>query len=40
MANLTPISIGKQPNVISKYRPISLLSCLGKVYERCVLIYT
>ena len=31
---------GKQPYIISYYRPISLLSCLGKVLERCVFKYT
>ena len=40
MADLTPISKGKQPNIISNYRPISLLRCLGKVFERRVLKYT
>ena len=40
MANLTPIVKGKQSNITSNYRPISLLSCLGKVFERCVFKYT
>ena len=40
MANLTPIFKGKQPNIISNYMPISLLSCLVKVFERCVFKYT
>ena len=31
---------GKEPNVISNYRPISLFGCLGKVFERCVFKYT
>ena len=40
MGNLTPISKGKQPNIISNYRPNSLLSCFGKIFERFVSEYT
>ena len=36
MANITPIYKSKDSNILNNYRPISLLSCLGKVFERCV----
>ena len=36
MANVTPIYKSKDSNIPKNYRPISLLSCLGKVFERCV----
>ena len=36
MANVTPIYKSKEPNQVSNYRPISLLSCLGKIFERCI----
>ena len=39
MANVTPIFKSKDSNILSNYRPISLLSCLGKVFERCVFKY-
>ena len=36
MANVIPIYKSKDSSNITNYRPISLLSCLGKVFERCV----
>ena len=39
MANIVPIHKGNENNVIKNYRPISLLSCLGKVFERCIFKY-
>ena len=36
MANVSPIFKSKQRNIVSNYRPISLLSSLSKVFERCV----
>ena len=39
MANVSPIFKSKDSNILSNYRPISLLSCLGKVFERCVFKY-
>ena len=36
MANVTPIYKSKDSNILNNYRPISLLSCIGKVFERCV----
>ena len=36
MANVTPIYKSKEPNQVSNYGPKSLLSCLGKVFERCI----
>ena len=36
MANVTPIYKSKEPNQVTNYRPISLLSCLGKVFEGCI----
>lgn len=38
MANIIPIRKHSKPaNIPSSYRPISLLSCLGKIYERLIL---
>ena len=39
MANVTPIFKSKDSSMLSNYRPISLLSCLGNVFERCVFKY-
>ena len=39
MANVTPIFKSKDSNILSNYRPISPLSCLGKAFERCVFEY-
>ena len=39
IVNVTPIFKSKDSNILSNYRPISLLSCLGKVFERCVFKY-
>ena len=36
MANVIPIYKSKDSSNITNYRPISLLSCLSKVFERCV----
>ena len=36
MANVTPI---QNSSILNNYRPISLLSCLGKVFERRVFKY-
>ena len=36
MVNVTPIYESKDSNTLNNYRPISLLSCLGKVFKRCV----
>ena len=36
MANVIPVFKGKDPSIVNNYRPISLLSCLGKVFERCI----
>ena len=36
LANLVSIHKGKDTHIIMNYRPISLLSCLGKTFERCV----
>ena len=36
MANVIPVFKGKDPSIVSNYHPISLLSCLGKVFERCI----
>ncbi len=35
-ANVTPVYKKEDPTLPSNYRPISLLSCLGKVMERCI----
>ena len=39
LANIAPIYKSKETNLIKNYRPISLLSCLSKLFERCVLKY-
>ena len=39
MANVIPIYKSKEPINYTKYCPISLLSCLGKVFERYVFKY-
>ena len=39
MVNVIPIYKIKDPSNMTNYRPISLLSCLGKVFERCVFTY-
>ena len=39
MGNFVTIHKGCEKNLIRNYRPISLLSCLGKVYERCIFEY-
>ena len=36
LANVTPIFKKGDPSKPSNYQPISLLSCLGKLFERCV----
>ncbi len=36
LANVTPIFKKSDPTDPQNYRPISLLSCLGKLMERCV----
>ena len=36
-ANVTPVHKKGDKDVVENYRPISLLSCTGKVLERCVL---
>ena len=36
LANLLPIHKGNETHLVNNYRPISLLSCLGKTFERCV----
>ncbi len=36
IANVTPIFKKDSPHAVNNYRPISLLSCLGKILERCV----
>ena len=40
MANVLPIHKSEEKNNVNNYRPISLLSCLGKIFERCVFKYT
>ena len=39
MTNLIPIHKGNEKNSIKNHIPISLLSFLGKVYERCIFRY-
>ena len=39
MANLVPIHKANEKRLLKNYRPISLLSCLGKVFERCIFKY-
>ena len=36
IANVVPIFKGKEPHFAKNYRPISLLSCVSKVFERCI----
>ena len=36
LANVTPIYKKSDPSKPQNYRPISLLSCLGKIMERCI----
>ena len=36
LTNVTSIYKSKDSNIMNNYPPISLLSCLGKVFERCV----
>ena len=36
LTNVTSIYKSKDSNIMNNYRPISFLSCLGKVFERCV----
>ena len=36
LANVTPIFKKSDPSNPANYRPISLLSCIGKVMERCI----
>lgn len=38
-ANVTPVFKKSNPSLPNNYRPISLLSCVGKVMERCVFKY-
>jgi hypothetical protein len=39
-ANVTPIHKKDSTSEVSNYRPISLISCLGKVMERCIFKHT
>ncbi len=39
IANVTPIFKKGDTDNVKNYRPISLLSCIGKVFERCVCKY-
>ena len=39
LANISPIHKGKNPSQVNNYRPISLLSCVAKVFERCIFKY-
>lgn len=36
MANITPIYKKADPSNPSNYRPVALLSCIGKLMERCI----
>ena len=36
LANVSPIFKKSDPSLPSNYRPISLLSCIGKLMERCI----
>ena len=38
-ANVTPVFKKANPSLPSNYRPISLLSCISKVMERCIFKY-
>ncbi|KAK6187305.1 hypothetical protein SNE40_005366 [Patella caerulea] len=38
-AHVTPILKKGTPSSINNYRPISLLSCIGKIFERCLYKY-
>ena len=39
MANVTPVFKKADPSLPCNYRPISLLSCISKVMERCIFKY-
>ena len=36
LANVTPVFKKDSPGILNNYRPISLISIVGKVMERCV----
>ena len=38
-ANVLPLFKNGDPSVLSNYRPVSLLSCVGKIMERVMLKY-
>ena len=38
-ANVVPVFKKGEKTEVSNYRPISLLSCIGKVFEKCVFKY-
>ena len=39
-ANVTPLYKKNDPQTTSNYRPVSLLSCVGKIFERVIFKYT
>lgn len=39
-ANVSPLHKKNAKNLVSNYRPISLLSCVGKLFERIIFKYT
>ena len=39
IANITPLHKKGAKDIVSNYRPISLISCLGKIMEKCVFKY-